>query len=99
VYAGSIFYRNHVLALHPAESQLRYRSRRVGQEALFVRGVHPGASNDLRAIARSDLVLVGLDEHVQRCRVNQSLLDEQRLERGDSKRYIRGNGTVVMIMV
>jgi hypothetical protein len=44
-------------------------------------------------------VLISFDQLVQRRWVDQSLLDEQRFECGDSKGYIGGNGAVGVVVI
>src|SRR3712207_7865860 len=53
----------------------------VGQEPAAVRRLDPGLRDDAGAVVRSDLGLVGLDQGVERGRIDVALLDEDALER------------------
>ncbi|MEJ0066801.1 MAG: hypothetical protein WDM85_16420 [Caulobacteraceae bacterium] len=50
------------------------------------------------AIARPDLVLVVVDDGVERGRVDQPLLDQQRLQRLDPQRYV-GRRFLAMVVL
>src|SRR5436853_121855 len=71
----------HVLALPAHVAELGDRLRAVLQQPHLVGGVRPGAREDVGAVAPPHLRLVRVDESVERGRVDQALLDEQRLER------------------
>ena len=56
------------------------RWRRLSSRALEFR-IGPGLGDDPRAVVRADLGLVGLDQDVERRRIDVALFDQQRLER------------------
>src|SRR5262249_2356428 len=47
-----------------------------------------------RSVARTDLVLVSVDQHIQRCRIDVSLLFEQSAQRSDSNLHL-----ILMVMI
>ncbi len=65
----------------PPKPSSAIASRAVREQALPVRRVDPGARDDLRPVLRADVVLVELDDGVDRVGRDEALLDEQRLER------------------
>jgi hypothetical protein len=50
-------------------------------------------------VVRADLVLIGLDQRVERRRIDQPLLDQQRLESLDAERHLRGRLGMAVAMV
>ena len=86
-------------ALAADVAELGDRRGRVGQQALLVGGVDPGARHHARAVARPDLVLVGVDQRVERGRIDQPLLDQQRFERLHPQGRVRGQFLVVVIVI
>src|SRR6185437_3201769 len=80
VHRRGILHRDHVLALETAEAQLRDRGGGVGQQALPIGSIRPGAGDDSRAVVRPDAVLVGLDQGVEGCGVDQAFLDQERFQ-------------------
>ena len=46
--------------------------------------IDPGPGNHCGAIARSDAMLVGIDQFVERRRVDQTLIDQQFFQIGDT---------------
>ncbi len=93
-----VFDHHHVFALHPAIAELSDGGVGVGEQALFISGVGPGASYHAGTIARADLVLVGVNQCVQRSTVDQSFFDEERFEGLDAEGKVRRNGLVIVIM-
>ena len=81
----------------PVVAELGDRCGRVGQQALLEFRIDPGVRHDPRAVARADLVLVGVDHRVERGRIDEPLLDEQRFERHDPQGRIRGQFLVVVL--
>ena len=80
--------RRDVLALSAAIAEFGERSTAVGQQALLVGRIDPGACNHPRAVVRAYFVLVGVDQSIDSRPVHQPLFDEQRFERFDSKRHV-----------
>ena len=93
---GRILDHHHVLALLAAETEFRDRLVGVRQQALLVGGINPGPRHHLRAVARANLVLVGVDQRVERGPIDQSLFDEQRFQRLHSQGHVRRNCLVSM---
>jgi hypothetical protein len=54
--------------------------------------------HDMRAVARADLHLVGLDDRIERGRVNEPLGDEDGLERADAELHVGEVGALVVIV-
>ncbi len=96
---GRVLQRDDVLALAPGVAELGDRRRGVGQQSLAKIGIGPGARDDARAIARADLLFVGLDQDVERGRIDVALLGQQRLERAHAQLGLRQLGMVVIVMV
>jgi len=70
---------NHVVALRAGESELGDRLVRGGQQALSVALVRPCARDDLGAVLRSHVLLVELDDSIDRVRRHKPPLGKQRL--------------------
>src|SRR5580700_11397179 len=64
-------------ALGTRESQFRDGTGRVGEQALAIRGIGPRLRDDARAVARPDASLVGIDDRVDRRRIDQALFREK----------------------
>ena len=80
---------HHVLALAPREAQLEaIAGGGVAQQPFLVGRVAPGAGHHPGAVLRADPVLVGVDQLVERGRIDQPLLDQQRLERLNPERQL-----------
>jgi hypothetical protein len=77
-------------------TEFRDRSRGIGQQALLVGRIDPGLRYHPRAVARTDLMLVGIDQCIKSCRIDQPLLDQQRFERLDAKGEVRRNRMVAV---
>src|SRR5262249_23486673 len=63
-----------VFSLSPRIAERGYRCRCVFEEPFSVSRVNPCACNYTRAITRTDLVLIGVDQHIERGGVNVALL-------------------------
>ena len=61
-------------------------------------GIDPGLRDDARAVARTDLGLVGVDDRVERRPIDQAFLDEQRFERLDPQRQV-GRDCLVFVVI
>ena len=72
--------------------------RRIGKKAFFVGGVGPRARHNLGAVARPDLVLIGIDQRIQSSRIHQALFYQQRFERLDAQADVGRNQLVLMIL-
>ena len=81
--SGVFSTRHHVLAL-PADVPERGDGRAaVGEQPAAVVRVGPRPGDDARAVVRADPRLVGLDQQVERRRIDVALLGEDALERAD----------------
>jgi hypothetical protein len=89
VLLGRIFENHHVLALPPLEAEFGDSGGGVVEKPLAVFVIHPGPGHHPGTIARTDLGLIGIDEHVQRRRIHQPLFGQQRLQRLDPQYGIR----------
>jgi hypothetical protein len=69
------------LPLRPLEAHLGDGGSAVLQQAGFVLRVGPRLRHHLGAVERADVFGVGLDELVEHGRVDEALLDQDRLER------------------
>ena len=78
---------------------MRDRLRRVGEQRLLEVRIGPGLGDDARAVVRADLGLVGLDDGVERGRIDVALLGQDRLERAHAQLRLGELRAVVVIMV
>ena len=81
---GRILHHGELLTLPAGKAELGDRRGAVIQQALLVGGVDPGPRDDLCPIARTNLVLVGIHQHIQCGGIHQPLFHQQRLERFDA---------------
>jgi hypothetical protein len=72
---------HHRVPFEPAVAELGDRSRSVGAESLAVGLVDPGARDDPRSILWPDVILVEVDDCVDRIGRDEPLLDQERFER------------------
>ncbi len=79
---------HHRVALEAAVAELGDRGRPVGTKPLAIGVVDPGAGDDAGAVLRADVVLVEVDDRVDRVGRDQALLDEERLEGGGAHRHV-----------
>src|SRR5450432_1731595 len=86
------------LVVDAFEAELGDCRRAVLQEPLLIGGVEPGARHHPRAVAGADLRLVGLDDEIERRRIDQALFREQRFERLDAQRGIREGFAMPMVL-
>ena len=82
---GRIECRLHVLALAAGEAERGDRGGRIAPQPVGEGGIAPGTRDDLRAVTRADLGLVGVDDDVDRGGVDQPLPDEDRLQRANPR--------------
>jgi len=93
--------RHHRLILQRA-SDVAERADRLGgifQERLLEGRIGPGASDDHGAITRADLGLVGLDDGVERGRVDVALLGQHRLQRPHPQLHLRQFGAMLVVVI
>ena len=96
---GGVLQRDDVLALGTAEAELRDRGGGVVEQPSAVRGIDPRVGDDLRPVHRAEVVLVGLDDRVDRVGGDEAPLDEQRLDRGDALLDLGERRRVVTVVV
>ena len=60
----------------------------VFQQRLFERRIGPCLGDDLRAIVRADLGLIGLDDRVERGRVDIAFFAQDRFERAHAQLHL-----------
>ena len=75
------------------------RGARIGKQALLELGVEPRARDNARAVARPDLVLISVDQRVERGRIDQPLLDQQGFERHDPQRRVGWRFLVIVLVI
>ena len=90
---------DHVVALGALEAELGDRRGAVGQQARAVLVVDPRARDDLGAVLRADVVLVELDDGVDRVGGDQAALGEQRLERAGAQLDLRRRTRMVVVVL
>ena len=81
------------------ETELRDRLAGVFEQRLAECGIGPGPRHDLRADMRPDLRLVGLDDRIERRRIDVALFRQDRFERPDPELHFRQLGAVLVVMV
>jgi len=78
------------------------RAHRLGgviQQRPFEGRIGPGFGDDVRAIVRADFGLIGLDDGIERRRIDVAFLGQDRLQRADAQFGLRQFRMVVMVMV
>ena len=78
------------------------RADRLGgilQQRLLERRIGPGLGDDARAVVRADPGLVGLDDGVERGRLDIALFGQDRLERAHPELGLRQFRMVVIVVM
>jgi len=88
-----------VLALPSGETEGGDGRRRVIQQPLLEGWIRPGFCDDFRPVPWTDLRLIGVDQGVQRGRIDIALLDQQGLERPDAQLDIGQFGMFVIVVM
>jgi hypothetical protein len=99
VYRWRVLDHDHVLALASGIAQFGDGGRGIAQKASFVCRIGPGTRDHAGAVPGADLVLVVIDDRIQRCRIDKALLNQQGFKRLDSQRRVTRNNTVIMVML
>ena len=73
---GSVFDDHHMRPLAALVAKFGDCRSRIGEKAFLVLWIDPGACDDARAVARSDLVLIRVDQRVEGGRIDQPFLDQ-----------------------
>ena len=68
-------------------------------QRLLERRIAPGLGDDLRAVVRADPGLVGLDDGIERGRIDIALLGQHGLQRAHPKLRLRELRAVLVVMV
>ncbi len=71
----------------------------IRQQGLFEGRIGPGFRHDLRAIARADLGLIGLDDGVERGRVDIAFFGQDGFERAHAQLHLRQFRMVVIVIM
>jgi hypothetical protein len=82
----------------PPKPSSANRLGRSAQQALPVALIHPCARDDLGAILRPHVVLVQLDDGIDRVRRHETSLGEKRLERSSAQLDRRAWARMVMVV-
>ena len=91
--------RDGIIAAPAAEPEFRNCRSTIGEQFFFEGGIDPGPSNYLRAVARPDLMFVGVNQRIERRGIDQSLFHEQRFQRFHTQRGIgRNQGMLVLVV-
>ncbi len=69
----------------------------VREQRLLERRIAPGLGDDAGAVVRTDLGLVGLDDEVERGRIDVALLGQDRLERAHAQLRLRELRAVLVV--
>jgi hypothetical protein len=93
VDAGGVLDRHERVELEPADAELLHGGRAVGEQALAELRIHPRLRDHPRAVLRAEVVLVVVDDGVDRVGREQALLHEQRLERRRAHRGVVAHGS------
>ena len=85
-----------MLTLTAGKAEACDRRRRVTPQPIGKIGIAPRLRHHLRAVARPNLRLIGLDDTVDRRRVDQTLFRQQRLKRLHPRLHV---GIVIVVVV
>ena len=88
-----------MLALAAGIAELGDRRCRVLEQPRAIGGIGPGLGDDAGAVARADLRLVGLDQAIERGRIDVALLGQHGLQRADAQLGLRELGMVVVVVM
>ena len=85
VHVRGVLHHGHVLALRPAEAEIRHGGGPVRQQTRLVLRVGPRPGDDLGAVHRPQVVLEMRDDRVHRVDVEDPLLHEHRFDGRDAR--------------
>jgi hypothetical protein len=71
----------------------------VSKKTLLVSGIDPGAGDHACAIARANLVFVGVYQDIECATIHQALFNKKRFESFDAESQIGRNGLVLVMLV
>ena len=82
---GSVLDGNQMVADPALVTERAHRLGAVVEQRPFERGIAPGLGNDARAGVGADLGLVGLDDEIERSRIDVALLGQDRFQRAHAQ--------------
>ena len=88
-----------MLALTARVADFGNRGRRVLQEACAIGWIGPGFRNDTRAVARSDFLLIGLDQQVERNRIDIAFFGQHGFQGAYAHLGFRQLRMIVIVVV
>lgn len=89
----------HMFALPPAIAKFCDGGGGILTQAREVGRIGPGPRDNARAIARPDLRFIGFDDGIQRSRIDEALLRQDRFERAHTQCHFREFGMVVIVIM
>src|SRR5258706_9288103 len=89
VQFGRVLHDVRVLALHAGITKRSERLCRFGEESLLEFPIHPRLGYNLRPIAGANFFLVSLDQKIDRCWIDITLLTENAFERAHAELHFR----------
>ena len=98
MYFGRVLDKNHMLALTPIEIHLAQQGHGITQHRRANRGIYPHLCDHLRAVLRTNLISIGLDDFIKRGGIDKAFVDQKRLKCFDAQGGIRRQVRVRMIM-
>lgn len=97
---GRVLDNLHMLALPSAIAKFGNRGGGICAEPREIGGIGPSAGDDACTISRSDLRLIGLDNRIERSRIDKALPGQDRFKGPHTERDLGQFGMlVVMIMM
>ena len=88
-----------MLALPAGKPERLDRLGGIIQQPLPEFRIAPRPGHDTRPVARPDLGLIGVDQHIQCRGIDVALFDQQRLQRLDPQRRIAELGMIVIVII
>ena len=74
MYRSGVFHYHHVLALDARKAQFSDGFGAVRQQPRLIRRIRPGFRHYLCAIARPDLMLIGVNQLIERRQIDHTFL-------------------------
>ena len=94
-----ILERDNVLALAAGVTDFGNCRRGVLQETCAIGWIGPGFGDDACAVAWSDFLLIGLDQHVECSRIDIALFGQHSFEGSHAQLGFRKLGMIVIVVV
>jgi hypothetical protein len=76
-----------------------HRGGPIGEQAPLEFGITPGFGDDASAVVRPDLGLIGLDDGVERGRIDIALFGKHRFQRAHAQLHFRQLRAVIVMIV